>query len=234
MNADWLDLDPEAFMERWYSEQYGCNAYGGAAGLIQRLMHRSLEQGYSRETFFPRVLEVGAYQGEHLKFVKHGFGHYQLSDIQAARDFGSDIGGYPGAVTFRVADVENLPWHDGEFDRVVNTCVLHHVPNPEIALRELRRVLKPSGVADIFVSGDPGMMFRLARFVGPARTARRSDLASVKALADARDHRNHVGSLLRLVQHVFRGDCLVHRSYPLRGLTWNTALWHTFRVKKVA
>lgn len=43
------------------------------------------------------------------------------------------------------ASAEALPFEDGTFDTVVSTLVLCSVPDPELALAELRRVLKPDG-----------------------------------------------------------------------------------------
>jgi len=39
-----------------------------------------------------------------------------------------------------------MPFPDGEFDAAWSIWVLEHIPNPEQALREMRRVLKPNGV----------------------------------------------------------------------------------------
>jgi SAM-dependent methyltransferase len=39
-----------------------------------------------------------------------------------------------------------MPFPDGEFDAIWSVWVLEHVPNPEQALREMRRVLKPNGL----------------------------------------------------------------------------------------
>ena len=47
---------------------------------------------------------------------------------------------------FVVADGENLPFADGEFDAVWGNAVLHHLDMP-VASGELRRVLRPNGVA---------------------------------------------------------------------------------------
>jgi ubiquinone/menaquinone biosynthesis C-methylase UbiE len=47
---------------------------------------------------------------------------------------------------FVQADARAMPFRDAEFDAVWTIWVLEHVPNPEQALREIRRVLKPGGL----------------------------------------------------------------------------------------
>jgi SAM-dependent methyltransferase len=48
-------------------------------------------------------------------------------------------------VTGEVADAEALPFPDETFDLVVGHAVLHHIPDVELAMREVLRVLKPGG-----------------------------------------------------------------------------------------
>ncbi len=53
-------------------------------------------------------------------------------------------------------DATDLPYEDGSMDAVVLTAVLGEIPDPGAALREIRRVLKPTGrlvVGELF--GDP-------------------------------------------------------------------------------
>jgi ubiquinone/menaquinone biosynthesis C-methylase UbiE len=50
-------------------------------------------------------------------------------------------------VRLSLADAERLPYADDSFDLVVARGALHHVPSPLEALREVRRVLEPGGVA---------------------------------------------------------------------------------------
>lgn len=45
----------------------------------------------------------------------------------------------------RVADAESIPSPDASFDLVVGHAVLHHIPDVELAFREVLRVLKPGG-----------------------------------------------------------------------------------------
>ena len=136
------------------------------------------------------------------------------------------------SITFAQADALALTWHDETFDRVLNTCVIHHVSDPELALSEIRRVLRPGETADIFLTSDPGMAFRLARRLGPLLSAKRRGLGDVKRRVDARDHRNHIGGLHVSLKHVFRNDGFAESAYPIPRMPWNPTLFHTFLIMK--
>jgi ubiquinone/menaquinone biosynthesis C-methylase UbiE len=61
-------------------------------------------------------------------------------------------------VEFRQADVFNLPFESGSFDHVFVCFLLEHLSNPEIALRELKRVLKADGTITV-IEGDHGSAY---------------------------------------------------------------------------
>ena len=44
-------------------------------------------------------------------------------------------------------DIQNLPFEDGTYDFIFASHVLEHVPDDKKAVQEIRRVLKPNGVA---------------------------------------------------------------------------------------
>jgi SAM-dependent methyltransferase len=71
----------------------------------------------------------------------------------------------------RVADVENLPFVDGEFDVVLSTYGVMFAPNQGRAAAELLRVVKPGGrigLANWTPDGFIGELFRvIGRFVPP-------------------------------------------------------------------
>jgi SAM-dependent methyltransferase len=62
-------------------------------------------------------------------------------------------------VAFQVANLSQLPFHDGAFDAAFAGAVLQHLGAPLEALKEVRRVLKPGGVIGI-VDGSAPITFR--------------------------------------------------------------------------
>jgi len=81
------------------------------------------------------VLEVGSGEGSLQDLVKD----YTGLDISATARAKYHK-------RFVQADARAMPFPDNEFDAVWSIWVLEHVPNPEQALREIRRVLKPGGL----------------------------------------------------------------------------------------
>jgi ubiquinone/menaquinone biosynthesis C-methylase UbiE len=76
-------------------------------------------------------------------------------------------------ITSTRGDARRLPYSDATFDAAVLTTVLGEVPDQDIALRELARVLKPGGrlvVGELF--GDP-------HWVSPRRLRRRAEAAGL-------------------------------------------------------
>lgn len=51
-------------------------------------------------------------------------------------------------------DITRLPYEDDKFDYILCNHVLEHIPDEQLALSELRRVLKPEGVAFLNVPID--------------------------------------------------------------------------------
>jgi phosphatidylethanolamine/phosphatidyl-N-methylethanolamine N-methyltransferase len=229
---EWVDLSPKDFVRKWYEEFYSCCVYCNAAGFGQRFMHRSIEYERRASDHFNRVLEIGANRGEHLQYVLHSFSEYFLTDIESFDQTVLPPSETRSGLIFQREDACQLSFPDNYFDRVISSCVLHHVDDAETAITELRRVLKVGGKADVFLSCDPGFLFRLGRYLGPVREAKKLGLDGVKRLLDARDHRNHVAGLTRLIRHVFRNDEVTEKSYPVPFMSWNLSFWKVFKITK--
>lgn len=68
-------------------------------------------------------------------------------------------------VTIVQGDAEQLPFEDDTFDRVSSNGVLHHTPDLDAALREVRRVLRPGGQARIVVYNKSSLHYWLQQVV---------------------------------------------------------------------
>ncbi len=69
--------------------------------------------------------------------------------INAATDF-ADRAGIADRVEFRVGDAHDLACESGEFGLVIAHTVISHVVDPESAINECARVLRPGGLLAVF------------------------------------------------------------------------------------
>lgn len=96
------------------------------------------------------VLEVGCGRGAGIEVVLRQFeaAHVcgiDLDPLQVERARKRLQGKYPGQVTVMQEDAERLPFATASFDAVFDFGALHHVPDWQEAVAEIRRVLKPGG-----------------------------------------------------------------------------------------
>jgi SAM-dependent methyltransferase len=90
-----------------------------------------------------RVLEVGCGWGELAERIAREVGCDVVATDQSERMV--ELSRARG-LDSRVADVQDLPFSDGEFDAAVAAWMLYHVPDLDRGLAELARVLRPGGV----------------------------------------------------------------------------------------
>ena len=100
-----------------------------------------------------KVLEVGVGLGaDHEQFARGGSVLYGIDLTERAlahtrRRF--SLAGLRS--TLLVADAEELPFPDASFDLVYSWGVLHHSPNPQRAVDEIYRVLRPGGELKVMI-----------------------------------------------------------------------------------
>ena len=112
--------------------------------------------------FVERVVELGASEGH---FLDLGTGPAQIPIFLAQRCpkiriTGIDLSinmltlGEQHVVEVRLADqialehvdAKALPYPDQSFDGVISNSIIHHLPNPMAAFREISRVIRPGGL----------------------------------------------------------------------------------------
>lgn len=101
--------------------------------------------------FFTLYYTLGSFVGKSAKASVKGLSRSAVilnvaSGVKIIRPdvINIDVNSYPGVLV--VADALNLPFKDGVADAVVCESSLEHFPNPQAAVKEMQRVLKPGGL----------------------------------------------------------------------------------------
>ncbi len=196
---------PHEILAHWYRDHYSDLNATANGSFFSRYIHQSMERRLV-DRRFARVLEVGGNRGEHVPFVAHPYDEYVLSDLSAPQ-VGDDLLRDP-RLRCEAADVTALPYPDAHFDRVIATCVLHHVSSPLVAAAEMRRVARVGAEITILLPTDPGLAYRVGKAITSGRRARRVGLSDVLRLVSALDHTNHFRSIRDQLRFAFRRDRL--------------------------
>lgn len=225
-------------LKDYYARSYSCVANGGVGGAIQRVFHRALERPFGSGRNFPVVLELGATNAEHLRFVRHSFTKYTMLDIndsERARAAAANACTDAREVSFETGDAQFLGnCRDESVDRLIAMCLLHHLADPDGALRRWRSVVRPGGQLSLFLPCDPGLMWRVGRRLTTFRRARANGYSEAKVLyLYAVDHRNHFGSLIAMVRWIFADDQVDVAWHPVPFIrSWNASVFVTVQITK--
>lgn len=205
---------------------------GGVVGAAAAWTHRSLEQ-FPRNwhTNFDSVLEIGAGNGEHFRYVKHDFRTYVETDVRIQLLLtGTKNRNYDERLIQEQLDANDLSsLKSNSIDRLVATCVLVHLENPAHVLAEIRRSLKNGGVASLYVPCEPGMVLRILRYWTTARRGRK--LGVDHLYFHYNEHRFHVLYIQEAIKGVFGLDEVKMTRYPLKNFGWNFNLWQIYQIK---
>jgi SAM-dependent methyltransferase len=137
-----VKLDDPEVVRREYETEDGLKARASAYSALRTFEAADAALEVVREAGPRRVLEVGCGWGWFAERLTSELGvdvvAVDLSPrmVELARERG---------VAARVADVQELPFGDAEFDVAVANWMLYHVPDLDRALAELARVLRPGG-----------------------------------------------------------------------------------------
>ena len=93
-----------------------------------------------------RVLDVGCGTGELLRRVRANVPDAVLAGLDPVPEM-LDVARekLSGRDDLRVGYADRLPWNAGTFDVVVSCNMFHYISDPLTALREMARVLRPTG-----------------------------------------------------------------------------------------
>lgn len=98
-----------------------------------------------------RLLDVGCGVGDFPEAIAHYCPELKVYGVDISKKAISLAKKRVKRVSFSVADVQKLPFKDENFDAVTCFDLLEHVEDPQKALVEIYRVLKPKGVFHTFI-----------------------------------------------------------------------------------
>ncbi|MGH9769787.1 MAG: methyltransferase domain-containing protein [Blastocatellia bacterium] len=102
-----------------------------------------------------RVLDAGCGSGRHAFYAAKNGAEVWAIDIGSAVEVAKRNNQRNDNVHVAQADLHHLPFEPGSFDLVYSIGVLHHLPDPESAFRNLLRYLKPGGWIHIYLYWRP-------------------------------------------------------------------------------
>jgi ubiquinone/menaquinone biosynthesis C-methylase UbiE len=137
-DASCVETEQETWWARGFAALYEPSLWPGERAGMRR--HRSALLRHARG----RVLEIGAGTGLNVPHYPPGLSELILAEPDAAlrRRLARRADGRASVVA---AAAEELPVEDASLDTVVSTLVLCTVEDPDAALGEIRRVLRPGG-----------------------------------------------------------------------------------------
>jgi ubiquinone/menaquinone biosynthesis C-methylase UbiE len=139
-----------------------------------------------------RTIDLGAGTGANLELYPEAVSELVLAepDPHMAKQLHEKLAQSPRSAELIEAPAERLPFEDSSFDTAVFTLVLCTVPDPQAALAEAARILKPGGKL-LFIehvrAEDAGLarwqdrLEKPWRFIGDGCHCNRDTVASIEA-----------------------------------------------------
>lgn len=209
----------------WYASGYEQAYHTGFIGWVYQQVYRFMEKPH-KDRRRGAILEVGAGSGDYRSHAQPNFARYVELDLRKI-----PISDEKVAVEKVVGDAQDLSrFGDGEFDRVVATCVLVHLDNPLRALREWRRVVKLGGSLTIYVPPEAGL---LVRWVRKLVTWRGPSAAGLDARRIASlQHKFSYFYMDAIIKEVFSNDLVERRTFPFQLFEYDFSLFHVFEITR--
>jgi phosphatidylethanolamine/phosphatidyl-N-methylethanolamine N-methyltransferase len=230
--------DSAEIQGQYYRNSYNLIHYSGFMGYFTRSYHKRLEKPFRKSTF-KKILEIGADQGQHLPFVRAAFSEYWMIDKSYDQEMNHKIEslngneGVPSTARRSRQNAENLEFEDNTFDRVIATCVLHHIKDSAAALKEMRRVVKDGGVVSIYLPCDPGIVYRMIRHFTSHLKQLKTEQVSMDFIKFrwSLEHPNHFPGLKTQIESIFKNDSKKLSKFPIRFAGWNFNLYIVFQIQ---
>ncbi len=199
--------------------------------IVDEFNHRYVVKATPKN--FLRTLEVGAGNGEHLKYE-------QLTQAQKAQYVAVDIlesmllklrKQFPDIRTIVGDCQEHLDFDDGYFDRILAIHVLEHLPNLPAAVKELHRLCdKQRGVLLAVIPCEGSLAYSIARKISAQRIFEERYKQSYRWFIE-REHINRPHEIFQELAPFFSISSVTYFPIPLKVKFCNLCIGLTLKPK---
>jgi phosphatidylethanolamine/phosphatidyl-N-methylethanolamine N-methyltransferase len=222
------DGSVEHYYQHFYRKMIGLDSTG-LLSLLWKYPHWLMERKF-KSNKGKTILELGVGEGEHIQFVTPDYAKYIAYDLDGDRLKLIDEIGLPN-LEIEQGDAQQLRFPNATFDRLIATCLLVHLEDPEKALREWERVLKPGGTLTLYIPCEPGLALKIFRNLITKPKAKKMGYEGYD-LFIARDHKTSADRVITLCRYIFGRDRMAVRYYPFLIPSWYLNLFSVIHIKK--
>ena len=210
------------------TSKYDQHLYSGVQGYLMNSCHKQLENFN-----FPKiskVLEIGAGNKPHFKFLKHDYDEYHIIETSTVKIENTIKN--PKIFTQNY-DGKKIPFENFFFDRIIISHCLEHIYYPEEFLEEVMSKLREGGVLSISLPTDPGLLFRLGRLYMRFFSIKKNyNISPIEYdYMNATEHVNSIFSLHAILKHNYTN--LAKETYlPFRIKLFDLNLFYNVHIIK--
>jgi ubiquinone/menaquinone biosynthesis C-methylase UbiE len=184
-------IDTHSAQARLFSERYGAlveDPYRNSFVYSRKRLNEWLDRYLPTNGSALRMVDVGCGTGYHLRgYRERG---YEICGVDGSPEMLKEARAANQGIEFVLADVDRIPLPTAAYDAALCIEVLRYLPDIQPCLKEIRRMVKPGGVA--LVTAAPPMQANLYPIVNRVALAVRSrSLTRLKQYFHSARHLRH-------------------------------------------
>jgi phosphatidylethanolamine/phosphatidyl-N-methylethanolamine N-methyltransferase len=209
----------------------------GTVGLLMKLCHRQLEHKNYSKNFNQKtqVLEIGAGSSPHFNYISHAYGKYIfLENSKFAINYLKKKFKKNKKVDYKIYKGKKIPFKSNYFDRIIISHVLEHIPEPEFFLNDMMHKLKKGGILSISLPCDPGVLWRLGRFLLKLFSVKKKlNISNIEYdYMIATEHINSIFNLKSIISYKYSKNVINESYLPLLVKFTDLNLFYNITLRK--
>ena len=179
---------------------YNQHLYTGLNGILMRYCHRNLEKTFPKIKC-KKVLEIGAGSEPHYEYLENKDLKYFILELKGQRKKINK------KFIYKFYNGKNIPFKDKEFDRIILSHTLEHIPSPEEFLNQVAKKVRKGGIISISLPTDPAVMWRVGRLFNKLFKIKKSlNTSSLEYdYMNSIEHINSFFNLYNIINYNFKG-----------------------------